>query len=110
MDINAGEKGPRTKNIPRWRLWGLVCNELANKLHFQQTQLNLKPTASQQELRLLLSGEIRNAIDELYVGRSQYQAGGLVDSRAREMQPYKLVAGLGPRRLCTYGRLSRSIA
>lgn len=74
------KKGPSTKNIPFSRIgWRprnfLLCVELADKLHLQYNKPI--PTASRQELRLLTFAEIRNAIDELYVARSQYQAGGL---------------------------------
>lgn len=65
--------GTGQKKIPWWRLWRVryVTSRQTSLLPQQQTQSNPKPTASRQELRLLLSSEIRNAIDELYAGRSQ---------------------------------------
>lgn len=73
VDINAGKKGPRTKNIPGWRLWR-VRYVTSGQTSLPLQQQTPKPTASQQGLRLLLSGEIRNAINELY-GRSKIPGG-----------------------------------
>lgn len=81
---------------------------LSWRTNFTSNTTNQYRQLSRQKLRLLAFAEIRNAIDELYVCGAFTISGGRF--RAREMQPYKLVAGLGPRRLCTYGRLSRSIA